>query len=690
MRLCVHATTIPTSEPRQREQVETPERDRARTAGREGSRRDKQQAGREGSRRDKRQAAGGNDGDNHAGGCLPRLGRRRPGLGSRHVTPRGRGLRGEPTHGRAHGNLMPRPRQRRALLAIPELGGPPQPRRPGLQLASTGSGHRSRTRRISKGQGTGRGGNYGDNHAGGCQPRLGRQRPGLGSGHITPRGRGLQGEPTHGRAHDNLMPRPRQRRALLAIPQLGGPHQPRQPGLRLASRGSGHRRRDVAASRRSRSRCQHLGTSTANECHAHAADKQPQRARRLGAGPEDGGRNRVECGNPGSSPAAASDVGLAPAAPSLSHAGGRPERGGPGPEGSPPRAREQASRGCRLPRPATSGWPLQRLASPPQGAGQNAGGQGPKAAPPRASEQASRGCRLPRPATSGWPLQRLASPPKGAGQNAGGQGPKAVRDGEQASRGSPCFRQPSMAAGAAGRHARAPKRPRAQEPKGPQGPQALRPQRPSAQRGRAGARARVNFSLPAAQVRTRISPPRQQANTAEADTAAESADTVPRAATAPVSKPAVFLVEPWTIQPVQTHRQHLLPILPISSALPIPPLPPPCLNQRCFVSVSRGRIFLPGLDSPSSSPCSSKNLRCRFSPTNLQLRKYALPIPPVGMAAAAPIMSGPTVFFVKPWTIQSVQTHRQPILSTLLILSALPIPTLPPVSKPALFRQLFP
>ena len=70
--------------------------------------------------------------------------------------------------------------------------------------------------------------------------------------------------------------------------------------------------------------------------------------------------------------------------------------------------------------------------------------------------------------------------------------------------------------------------------------------------------------------------------------AAESADTVPRAATAPVSKPAVFLVEPWTIQSVQTHRQHLLPILPtlpISSALPIPTLHPPCLNQRCFVSV---------------------------------------------------------------------------------------------------------
>ena len=99
------------------------------------------------------------------------------------------------------------------------------------------------------------------------------------------------------------------------------------------------------------------------------------------------------------------------------------------------------------------------------------------------------------------------------------------------------------------------------------------------------------LSLSAAQVPTRIGPPRQQAN------AAESADTVPRAATAPVSKPAVFLVEPWTIQSVLTHRQHLLPTVPILSALPIPTLRPPCLNQRCFVSVSPRRIFLPGLDS---------------------------------------------------------------------------------------------
>ena len=55
----------------------------------------------------------------------------------------------------------------------------------------------------------------------------------------------------------------------------------------------------------------------------------------------------LECGNPSSSPAAPSNAELALAAPSLSPAGGRPERKGPRLEGSPPRAREQASRGKR-------------------------------------------------------------------------------------------------------------------------------------------------------------------------------------------------------------------------------------------------------------------------------------------------------------------------------------------------------
>jgi hypothetical protein len=101
--------------------------------------------------------------------------------------------------------------------------------------------------------------------------------------------------------------------------------------------------------------------------------------------------------------------------------------------------------------------------------------------------------RLPRPATSGWPPQRLASPPQGAGQNAGGQGPKAAppRAGEQASRGCPRVAQRSMAVWAAGSVCRLPLSAAApifvslsaQVPKGPRPsalePQALRPQRPA-------------------------------------------------------------------------------------------------------------------------------------------------------------------------------------------------------------------
>ncbi|KAI9390785.1 hypothetical protein POPTR_008G225301v4 [Populus trichocarpa] len=286
MRLCVHATTIPTSEPRPREQVETPERDRARTAGREGSRRDKQQGGREGSRRDKQQ--GGREGSRRdkrqaAGG-------KRRGQSCGGLSAPARKTEARPRQQGRHATSVELSSQSPSSAVRPSRVGQASNLR--ARAAATAAGREGSLR--DKGQAAG--GNDGDNHAGGCQPRLGRRRPGLGSGHITPRGRGLQGEPTHGRAHGNLMPRPRQRRALLAIPKLGGPHQPRQPGLRLASRGSGHRRRDVAASRRPRSSCQHLGTSTANECHAHAADKQPQRARRLGAGPEDGGRNRVVAG----------------------------------------------------------------------------------------------------------------------------------------------------------------------------------------------------------------------------------------------------------------------------------------------------------------------------------------------------------------------------------------------------------
>ncbi|KAI5603186.1 hypothetical protein BDE02_01G203500 [Populus trichocarpa] len=388
MRLCVHATTIPTSEPRPREQVETPERDRARTAGREGSRRDKQQAdakdlegqatsGREGSRRDKRQAAGGNDGDNHAGGCLPRLGRRRPGLGSRGVTPRGRGLRGEPTHGRAHGNLMPRPRQRRALLAIPELSGPPQPRRPGLQLASTGSGHRSRTRRISKGQGTGRGGKRRGQSCGGLSAPARktearpRQRAHHATSHVSQASdlragaaatAAVTSRQADGRAAAaSTLARARQMNAT-PTPRISSPNAPdgleRVPKTVAGIGSSPAGKRVIDAGNTSGHEAPHFSPSVAAALISPAAGLWAPGQRAPGP----------ECGNPGSSPAAASDVGLAPAAPSLSHAGRRPERGGQGPKAAPPRAREQASRGCRLPRPATSGWPLQRLASPTQGA----------------------------------------------------------------------------------------------------------------------------------------------------------------------------------------------------------------------------------------------------------------------------------------------------------------------------------
>ena len=117
-------------------------------------------------------------------------------------------------------------------------------------------------------------------------------------------------------------------------------------------------------------------------------------------------------------------------------------------------------------------------------------------------------------------------------------------------------------------------------------------------------------------------PPRQQANAAEADTAAESADTAPRAATAPVSKPAVFLVEPRAIQPVQTHRQHLLPILLTNLqlhkyALPIPPLlawlplPQSCPDQESFLS-SLGLSSLSRLTVSRFCRLCRFRRRCRF------------------------------------------------------------------------------
>jgi hypothetical protein len=110
-----------------------------------------------------------------------------------------------------------------------------------------------------------------------------------------------------------------------------------------------------------------------------------------------------------------------------------------------------------------------------------------------------------------------------------------------------------------------------------------------------------------------------------------------------VSKPAVFLVEPWT---VQTHRQHLLPILPISSALPIPPLPP---------AVSKPALFRQRVPWTNFPVWPGQSI---VQP--MFVEKSALPIfPHVGMAAAAPL-SGPTVFSVKPWTVNRPHSESAP------------------------------
>jgi len=56
-----------------------------------------------------------------------------------------------------------------------------------------------------------------------------------------------------------------------------------------------------------------------------------------------------------------------------------------------------------------------------------------------------------------------------------------------------------------------------------------------------------------------------------------------------------------------------------------------------LVNLSPWRVLLPGLDIPSSSPCSSTICAADFPLTNLQLHKYALPIyAPVSMAASTP------------------------------------------------------
>ena len=109
MRHHVHVTTIPPSEPRPQEQVETPERDHARTAGREGS------------QRDKKPTEEGHDRGNLSGpACLgsEAAGQDSAAGASRHeVRDRGEGRR----RGRKPGNLMPRPRRLQPSTRSPTM-----------------------------------------------------------------------------------------------------------------------------------------------------------------------------------------------------------------------------------------------------------------------------------------------------------------------------------------------------------------------------------------------------------------------------------------------------------------------------------------------------------------------------------------------------------------------------------------
>ncbi|KAI5566009.1 hypothetical protein BDE02_14G157800 [Populus trichocarpa] len=337
---------------------------------------------------------------------------------------------------------MPRPRQRRALLAIPELSGPPQPRRPGLQLASTGSGHRSRTRRISKGQGTGRGG----------------KRRGQSCGGLSAPARKTEARPRQ-RAHH----------ATSHVSQASDLRAGAAATAAVTSRQADGRA--AAASTLARAR-QMNATPTPRISSPNAPDgleRVPKTVAGIGSSPAgkrviDAGNTSGheaptlvrECGNPGSSPAAASDVGLAPAAPSLSHAGRRPERGGQGPKAAP-RGRESKPAGavaCRGQRrragpaaPSLSHAGARARRQPPAGERASQQGLSPAAASdvglaPAAPSLSHAGARAEGSPPAGERASQQGLSPAAASDvglapaapslsHAGGQGPKAAPRGRE-------------------------------------------------------------------------------------------------------------------------------------------------------------------------------------------------------------------------------------------------------------------
>ena len=93
----------------------------------------------------------------------------------------------------------------------------------------------------------------------------------------------------------------------------------------------------------------------------------------------------------------------------------------------------------------------------------------------------------------------------------------------------------------------------------------------------------------------------------------------------------------FQIMPSRTHDLHKsLRAVEFASACGL--LMSTLLNSSTapvLVSLSPWRVFLPGLDIPVSSPCSSTIYAADFSLTNRQPHKSALPIyPTVGMAAS--------------------------------------------------------
>jgi len=127
---------------------------------------------------------------------------------------------------------------------------------------------------------------------------------------------------------------------------------------------------------------------------------------------------------------------------------------------------------------------------------------------------------------------------------------------------------------------------------------------------------------------------------------------------------------------------------PSGSRAPSPQTPAPSAGAGAR-AVFLGRCW-GSPASPLSSPCLLKNLRCRFSPMNLQLHKSALPIPPCWHGYRCPNVrtnslfcqaldypvcpdppSADSVDFAD--FVGAVDSNTAPCVQTSIVLSALPL-----------------